>query len=482
MKRRLPVVVVLLLVLLIPALIERGRSSAKAAGFGELLHEPLPFGRVAERISSSWFCAALPSGTGDKGLLRVLNPGIADLSGTVTIWENERPDATKVAIVVPAGSSKVVDVSSARPGDVNAAMVEMIGGEVFVESTVKTGPTTVTASCASNVANTWSFVEGSTELNTNYRLAIFNPLPADTVVDIDTITQDQGNGAAGFAAGGAGKGVVVNGRSLKVISVNEQARRAGRVSVVVRSRGGKVVVGRLLSLNTSTRQGLIAGVASAGDSTSWWWAGAEMGTGTNAPTEQVVIANPSEDRAELDLSIYPATPPADPATQLVKQVSIPPQSVISVDISGTAGLPPGPHAIELESSNGVPVVAERVVDERTRTTRRVSAVAGSPVLAKQWYLVEGAATTPASGVADEEIAVMNPTSAAVKVSVRQVVPGGSRVLSEVDVAPGVPTRIKLAGVSATEVVSLFVRADTPIVVERRRLTSGAPWSLAIPVL
>lgn len=474
MKRRLAVLALVLVALLIPAVVDRGGTTAHAVQFGEMLHEPLPFGRVSERISSTWFCPALPARTGEKGTVRVLNPGIGDLTGTVTIWENERPEPTKVAITVPAGSSKLVDVSAANPGDVNAAMVEMIGGEVYVESTVKVGASTVAASCASSVASTWSFAEGSTDLNTTYRLAIFNPLPGDTVVDVDTITDDDG-----FTAGGAGKGVVVEGQSLRVINVNEQARRAGRVSLTVRSRGGNVVVGRLLTLNTSARQGLIAGVATAGDSSSLWWAGGDIATGAS---EQVLVMNANEDRAELDLSIYPATPPSDPATQLVRQVSVPPQSVVSVDISGIAGLPAGAHSLELESTNGVPVVAERVIDEKTKTARRISAVAGSPVVAQRWYLVEGAATTPASAVADEEVAVMNPTSTPVKVSVRQVVPGGSRVLSEVDVAPGVPARIKLSGVSATEVVSLFIRADTPIVVERRRLTTNAPWSLAIPVL
>jgi hypothetical protein len=471
MIRRM-VAVVVALVAVVPAVLDRSRPAAQAAHFGELVNAPTPFGRSTERLSSFWYCPALPSRSSDRASVRVLNPGITDLSGTITIWENERPEPTLVPITVPAGASKSVDVAATRPGDVDAAMIEVVGGEVFVEASVRVGANSTSAPCASSVSDTWSFADGSTEVDATYRLAVFNPFPTDTVVDVDVITED------GVESGGAGRGVVVSGRSMRVINVNEQSRRSSLASVVVRARGSKVVVGRLLTFNNNDRKGLVAGVASAGQAPLWWFAGG--GTDTNV-SEQLVILNSNSDRAELELSVFPINPAAVPeqaASKLVQQVSVSPNSSLIVPVA-IEGLPKGPLALEVRSTNDVAVVVERVVNERTNTSRRTSAVAGSPVLAQRWYLVEGPAS---SAIADEQLAIVNPSGSATKVTVRQLVPGGERVVLEQDLAPGEVARVILTSVSAADVVSLYVRADSPIVVERKRNTAGAPWSLAIPIL
>ena len=473
MKRRAVVLALVLVALLIPAVIDRGGTTADAVQFGELLHEPVPFGRVSERISSSWFCPALPARSGEKGSVRVLNPGIADLTGTVTIWENERPEPIRLPISVAPGSSKSVDIIAANPGDVNTAMVEMVGGEVYVESTVKVGASTVAAYHARRARPALGRSSKDRPTSTppiGWRYSTrFPATPWWMWTPSPTRTASR----PGARQGSGGKRPESEGDK------RERAGPPGRaLSLVVRSRGGNVVVGRLLALNTTTRQGLIAGVATAGDASSLWWAGGDTATGA---AEQVLVLNANEDRAELDLSIYPATAPTNPATQLVRQVSVPPQSVVAVDISGiaAAGRPARPGVGVNQRSQGGGRAGDRRKDQGGAPGERGGRVPGGGaalVLGGRRRHCTGFGRGRRGGGGDE------PTSTAVKVSVRQVVPGGSRVLSEVDVAPGVPARIKLSGVSATEVLSLFVRADTPIVVERRRLREQRTVVVGYPVL
>ena len=117
------------------------------------------------------------------------------------------------------------------------------------------------------------------------------------------------------------------------------------------------------------------------------------------PTERIVVYNPGEQRAEVDVSLVPMTSEPLPAPQPFR-LRVGPGDYQVVDYGAEARVVPGvQHATVVRSTNGVPVVAERVaidqgaVPERTgRSSRRetpdrrteTAASMGSRLAASTW--------------------------------------------------------------------------------------------------
>lgn len=453
---------------------DQARPDPQLAQFGNRLGLPGPAVRVDPRLSSTWYCPGVPARQSGDGVVSILNPGIEPVAATVTVFENEVVDTTSTSLTVPPGQVVRVDLATVRPSDMDAVLVEAVGGEVVVEQRARTTAGEGGSACASDVARQWFFADGSTDdgpdgAGASYRLTVFNPFAADAVVDITYLTPDGPKSAQDTEA------LVVPGRTLQVINLNEAIRRESQLSVVASTRSGSVVIGRVLAFDGSgARQGLLANVASPTLSTSWWFPGGGIDTGI---TERIVLANPGEDRAEVELSVYLADPGSGSTVPLA--VSVPPLTSVVVDVASVQGMVAGPHAIGVSSLNGVEVMAERVVDDASGETPRTSAVVGAHTTATQWYLAEGVAS---SAIDAEVVAVANPTGSPVSVEIRQIVPGGaSREVAVVELGPAAVARVPLTDVSDAEVVTLWVRADTPIVVERR-LRDGVPWTMAVPAL
>ena len=88
----------------------------------------------------------------------------------------------------------------------------------------------------------------------------------------------------------------------------------------------------------------------------------------------------------------------------VVPLSVAPFSAGQYDITGDVGVVDGVHSILVTSANGVPVVAERVMNlVADEGTRGVSSLLGSWVAATRWLLAAGGT----SDTVVEEITVLN---------------------------------------------------------------------------
>lgn len=468
------------LALLVPAALvgavvaDQGRPEPAPAQFGSRLGLPGPAVRVDPRLSSTWYCPGAPARAAGDGTISILNPGLDPVVTTLTVFENEVAETAATTVTVPPGEVLGIDLFELRPSDMNAVLVEAVGGEVVVEQQIRTSIGIGGSACASDVATNWYFAEGSTDdapdgAGASYRLMVFNPFVADAVVDVSYVTPE------GPAFAQDTEAMVIPGRSLRVINLNEAIRREAQLAVAVATRSGSVVIGRLLTYDgTGSRQGVLASVASPTLATTWWFPGGGVDDGV---TERVVISNPNEDRAELELNVYPADPGAGVPVPLA--VSVAPASSVVIDAASIQGMVPGPHAVQVESLNGVAVMAERVVDDSSGEFRRSSAVVGAHTTSTQWYLGFGASSAAIDG---QVLAVANPTGTPVTVEIRQLVAGGaSREVAVVELGPAAMARVSLGEVTDASVVALWVRADTPVVVERK-LRDGVPWAMAVPAL
>ena len=116
------------------------------------------------------------------------------------------------------------------------------------------------------------------------------------------------------------------------------------------------------------------------------------------------------------------------------------------------------------STNGVPVVAERVMEATTESARiGVADTLGAPEGAHRWLFAAGSATPPA----DEYLIVFNPSDRPVRVTVTATGLGDSGpVLARSRLAPSTRTAIHINDIVKKGIVVLDVNADGLIVAER----------------
>jgi Family of unknown function (DUF5719) len=472
--RRSLLVMALVIVSALILIASRSAAPQPVRPFGAGAVPPLPVAPPDGTATSTWICPVVHSAQ-DKSLTSAIH--IADvagerLSGSVRFLASEgtAPGALPVALD-PATDGRIEVPLSAAP---LAAVVELVGGVGLVEQTVTSALGTSTTACASSASDKWYLAAGSTLRTTTFNLVIANPFAVDAVVDLsfaNATTVVQPSELQGF---------VIPAGTVGVVPVTGAFQREELVSTSLVARRGRVVMGRLQS-NDGTdggRRGLFAGLASPSASPQWWFAG---GTVEANVSEQLVLSNPSDTRAELEVVLYPSDG-AQPSFS-VPVTSLKAGGVVLVPITDAAGVPAGRHHLSVRSPNGVPIVAERLIDvtgERPSASNQL----GSPRLASAWWFVAGEARQGSTTV----ITLANPSGVAVSVHLRRQIAGQLGELvppTTVTLPPGGSLDVPLSEGTAPSLNSnmvIFVESDQPIVVERRwfRAEQGTSRSLGIP--
>jgi hypothetical protein len=206
-------------------------------------------------------------------------------------------------------------------------------------------------------------------------------------------------------------------------------------------------------------------------------------------TERIVVYNPGDHRAEVEVSVIPTTDEPAPAPQPFR-LRLGAGDYEVVDYGDQDRIAPGVHhTTVVRSTNGEPVVAERVtVDQgplpaRTEGTAsgdtptrpsEITATTGARLAAPEWRF---------PSLADPDVedstvifTVFNPDPAeAVEVSVTLLMAERSDDAhrDQVVVPPGTAMALELDAVQAAEARAATVVADGPVVVERVvRLADG----------
>jgi len=443
-----------------------------------------------DTLASTWYCAA---GTGDQGgmadhVVTILNPGDRSLDATVTVYggvlassspttaETSEPAAAPAAAPVPVLRELRLparDQVQLRLGDVLAAplvaaLVEAKGGAVAVEHRV-TGPHGVdTGPCASATAPVWHLASGTTTRDARDVVVLFNPFPTDAIVDVSFDTDAGSREPVRF------QGFPVAAGSVVGVDIGDDVAREAQVSATLRTRTGRVVVERLQEFDGSLGpEGLAVALGVPEASTAWAFADGMVDDGR---TERIVVYNPSDERAEVDVSVLPTTDEPAPAPQPFR-LSIRAGGFTVVDYGAEERIAAGVgHATVVRSTNGVPVVAERAMTQLVRADDRdadeggtngtgdIAAGPGAIVAASRWAF-------PASVGGDEAtvaFVVFNPDAERSARATLLAVAGGRETevddARDVEVPPG--GRVALAGdAAAADGSSWVVESAVPVVVE-----------------
>lgn len=469
-------------------------------------------------LTSTWYCAggtATEDGFADHVLLLAnptdrarqttvtVLPGtiaaapsvVEEAAGDATTSTTAAPETTTTTAVEPPPDPTVVDLPAQSRIEVvlrdlidaplAGAIVEVDGGEVGVEHQITGDGSRATAPCSTTAAQEWSFPWGVTRRGARELLVFMNPFPDDATVDIDLAT-DQGTREPLRL-----QGFVVPGRSVVGAYIDEDTRRE-QVSAQVHVGSGRLVIDRIQTFDgtDAATSGITLGLGAPTPAETWIFPDGNVDEGI---TEQVVVYNPSDEVAEVEVEVRLDDPDTNGVPEPF-ELTIPPSRFSIVDLHQPDAevsadtpkrIPDGvAHSLIVRSLNGVPVAAERIVTSSgPNTNLGIGATLGAPVAAPTWLF-------PGGGVSDERdeyLTLFNASPDDIARFSVTALAGGQTLAVEglqgLEIPPGGRRVIRLSDHTKRE-APLVVEADGPIVVERglyRINGRGISQSMGIPL-
>jgi hypothetical protein len=142
------------------------------------------------------------------------------------------------------------------------------------------------------------------------------------------------------------------------VDIGDDVAREAQVSATLRTRAGRVVAERLQEFDGSLGpEGLAVALGVPEAATAWAFAD---GAVDDSRTERIVVYNPGGERAEVEVRVLPTSDEPAPAPQPF-HLSVRGGTFAAVDYGAEDRVVPRvEHATLVRSTNGVPVVAERV--------------------------------------------------------------------------------------------------------------------------
>jgi Family of unknown function (DUF5719) len=491
--RRLPILAFILLV--IGALVVADHAATDSTPPVEVAGAALmPVASPIGAVSSAFFCAgggATPGAAFDSTVV-IANPGASTANVLVTSYpaavSGDVDGGAAVAklhpvtkqIGITARSRAEVHLADLQTSPFAAAVVETNDPDIAVEHRVTNASASQvsTSACASAPSSAWYLPTGTTTRDAHELLSVFNPFPVDAVVDITFQTSD------GFRNPPEFQSLPVPGGEVRVLDVSAAAPRIEQLAATVTAASGRVIVDRLQSFDGSDPKhpaGLAATLGASAPAKVWTFAEGEVGDGLN---EVVTVVNPTDSTAVTQLEVALDDPATNGAVDPIP-VGIPPHNFAQVAIGDQTRIPKNvAHSITVRSTNGVSVVAERVISATAPAPRHGYAPAiGAPLVATRWLFPEGSAV---AGKIAEFLIFVNPSTESIAhVRVSALAQGQLLAidgLQDVEVAAGGRLTVELGQHVNRVDLPVIVEADVPVVAERGLYTAdGASISLACGV-
>lgn len=307
--------------------------------------------------SAVWFCPfGSVDGVATQHVVRIANHGERTATrAEVTLLTEDGAGPALSVEVAPFTLERVV-LDDLGTFDASGVMVELIGGNAAVSHELTTPQGAAEATCTTSAADIWTFAGGSTEAGAALRFVVMNPFPEDAVIDIDLRTPIRSRQPDVFRA------AVVPGRSVRVIELDEVIAAEAVVSTTITVTQGDVVVERLQTFDgVDGPSGAALQLGTPGASVERWFPAGRLHRGGDT---HIVVANPGDTVAEVDVILHPLDPGETARLGLIPlELDVPPGRVVSRDIravlDGLGVALPFDVGIEVRAANGVPFVAER---------------------------------------------------------------------------------------------------------------------------
>lgn len=489
MNRRIPVLVIIVGLILSGLLIDRTLGSDGADTDDAPVMDLGSFAVAADASarSSTWFCAG---GTANDDafanhVVTLVNAQEAPVTVTMTVFGgvvappvpgSEAPadgDATTTTtteapaadigepvtkeIEVQGRSRYRVPLTDFITAPIASALVEASAGGIVVEHEVISVNGRDAKPCVTKASTEWHFAWGNTTVVARELLVLFNPFPADAIIDGAFSTEDGAREPVRF------DGLVVPGRSTVAVDLGDDVTRREEVAASIRARSGQIVVDRILRINSDSFRGLT--VQSGVTEPQLAWAFPD-GVLRETVREKFVVYNPTDQLAEATLTVSLDEPETNGVPESI-DVSLPPRSHQTIDLTEEMGIPLDVgHVSIVRSANGVPIVAEQVQLSEGATRRGISVTTGSPVDAEAWTFAAGAANSSNDyflSITNLDPQVLAKVDVSV-ISEGQLIPVAD--LQGVEIGPEQRLSFRLGEKIQRDELALVVTSTEPVVVQR----------------
>jgi len=274
---------------------------------------------------------------------------------------------------LPAGTSAGV---AAAPATAKAPIaIEAFGGGTG-SSTSVLAPTVggANARCSREPGSRWIFPVASSAPGYDSYLLVTNPFHEEAVVSVEVLGDHGDQVPPGLS------NIEIPQLSQTTLFLGDYVPATPSFGLDVTASRGRVVVGRLMRVGSRDGvRGLSFDVGSTAASTRWLLPGGDVPV---SGEEDIVVANPSDHEA-LVSTVYQVESGTGPAGS--QDVPIPAGSQKTLKVSDQ--VPGGTrHSTILSSTNGVPVVAERLT---VGPQGAYQTVRGVPDAAARWIVAAG---------------------------------------------------------------------------------------------
>lgn len=445
----------------------------------------------ASAVSSSWFCAGATDTAGGAAPAQIVvtDAGASPVDARVTVVASQ---GAPIVVPVHVAARSRVAIPETVPGGAPwvGAVVDVQGGLTAVEQHVTGTLGSSVTPCATTTSGRWYFPSAQTLVNASSELTLLNPYPVAAIVDLSFSTEQ------GIEQPGNFQGIDVPAGGLVAVDLGSHLRRRQRIATTVSVRTGRVVawktdvvtppksgeptIGSPQATAGTDPAAPIAGVTvmpgAPAPSTQWNWPEGDNGNGL---VESYVVYNPSSAAADVSLGVG-----LDAGSATPLRFSVAPGGVSKVVSGAEARIPPGVgHYASLRSTNGVPVVAERLLTASPPSpVSGRGAVMGGTVAHRDWLLGGGTA----SAHLQEYVVVLNTGRTTATVGVERLAGGAFAGLGSVPLAPGRRLAMLINSHGGPYAGPIVVRASAPVFVERDIYGIGGiravSLSLGVPLL
>lgn len=411
-------------------------------------------------VSTGWYCP-VPPGDAFQSTMSVANLGESELGlrrsavgGTIQSEVEE--------LTVPAGhtSNKLVgefgipdSIGLAEGfGSGNSAHLTVLAQGVGVASTA----------CSAQPSPRWLFAHGSTARGEDHVLLVSNPFREEAVVSVRLLAADQEIEPANL------RDRVIRTHSQAAFRLSDFALEEPGFGIEVTASRGRVVVARYTHITAGDGRGISLEVGARAPSNSWVFA---EGNVPSDGEESIVLANPG-DREAL-VSVVFMTGDQRSAPPELAEIPVPAARQVTVRVS--EHLPRGSgYGMELTSTNGVPVVAERVRAGVADGNRSYESTFGVTSPARRWTVPAG---SPQGGAAS--LSIVNVGQEPVEVGVTLLTEEGEARppdLASIVLAAGRKVVVDLAPDTGGGLATALVEADQPVIAVESRVVLGSPYA------
>ena len=478
-RRTLPALFVILAGMIGLVVVGRGTEARPAPVFSSPAGTWMPSVTDIDSLTGSWFCPGVPA-TGEEGVggsVVIANRSSDSLDGRFTVLGPEGM-VTEQGFTVGAWSRSTIDVDAFVTAPFASVVVEIDGGQGFVEQLAEHPAGNSIAPCANETSSEWYLAEGYTAGGSVESLVLTNPYDDLVLADLAFSTQ------LGFSEPNAFTGFSIPPKSVKVIPIAELGNRDEPIiAAQVTTRSGRLVVGRAQHYVGGGRLGYDVSLAAPELREQWWFADGERGDGI---TESFSIFNPTDD--DVTVTPYFLGLPLEFDGGGFAPIEVPSRQVVvfepfASDTGDTTtgdttseeggavsptGLPDGRHAVVFATLAEPSVVIERVITRPAGDAVATSVVLGAPprpdgFVANRWHIGIGP-----SAPAEDALVVYNVDQEDATITIEAVGPAGPVAipsLTDVRLPAGAVMTIDLVAEDALD-QELILNSSNRVFVER----------------